>query len=145
MDIHVPGFWIRQQPAYIDIRVTHSEARLMSVREARKHLERHEREKKRQYCERVNVIDRGTFRPLVFSTSGMAGQECGRLLKAIAADVELRPALLACVESAEVQDLFLPAQVKYHVLSRMSNILQEEVQWIFHRVSSNSFSIIGHD
>ena len=87
VDICVPGFWTRQQPAYFDIRVTHTEAGLMSVKEARKHLERHEREKKRQYCERVNVIDRGTFTPLVFSTSGMAGQECGRLLKAIAADI----------------------------------------------------------
>ena len=46
VDLRLPGFWTRQQRAYFDIRVTHTEAGLMSVKEARKHLETHEREKK---------------------------------------------------------------------------------------------------
>ena len=31
--------------------------------------------KKREYCDRVNHIERGGFTPLVFSTSGMCGPE----------------------------------------------------------------------
>ena len=84
-DIRVPGFWTRQQQAYFDVRVTNTEASLLSVSEAYKQLERNEQEKKRQYCERINTVDRGAFTPLFFSTSGTAGQECTRCLKTLAA------------------------------------------------------------
>ena len=45
VDIRVPGFWTRQQQAYFDVRVTNTEASLLSVSEAYKQLERNEREK----------------------------------------------------------------------------------------------------
>ena len=81
LDIRARGFWTRQQDAFFDIRVTHPKANLLSSTEVLKQRTVHEREKKRHYAERVNNIDRGTFTPLVFSTSGMVGREASRCLK----------------------------------------------------------------
>ena len=87
LDIRARGFWSRQQEAFFDIRVTHPKADLLSVTKAKEHLAANEREKKRQYGERVNTIERGSFTPLVFSTSGMVGRECGRFLKDLVAAI----------------------------------------------------------
>ena len=76
LDIRARGFWTRQQDAYFDVRVTHLKASVLSRSEASSQLHSHELQKKRQYAERVNVVDRGVFTPLVFSTCGMATREC---------------------------------------------------------------------
>ena len=68
---------------FFDFRVTHSKAGLLSCSEVLRQLELNEREKKRQYAERINTVDRGVFTPLVFSTTGMTGHECGRFLKSL--------------------------------------------------------------
>ena len=83
VDIRARGVWTRHQEAFFDVRVTHPKATLLSRTQVLHHLESHEREKKRQYRERVNVIDRGAFTPLVFSTSGLTGRECSRFLKTL--------------------------------------------------------------
>lgn len=87
LDIRARGFWTRQQEAFFDIRVTHLKANMLTVSEATKHLVANEREKKRQYGQRVNIIERGAFTPLVFSTSGMAAPECSRFLKDLVAAI----------------------------------------------------------
>ena len=84
LDIRACGFWTRQQDAFFDIRVTHPKASLLSRQEVISQLRTHERMKKRQYGERVTAVDRGTFTPLVFSTSGMIGRECSMALKTLA-------------------------------------------------------------
>ena len=81
LDIRARGFWSRQQDAFFDVRVTHPEASLLSRSEILSHLQTHERAKKRQYGERVTQVERGSFTPLVFSTSGMCAPECERALK----------------------------------------------------------------
>lgn len=81
LDIRAGGFWTRQQDAFFDVRVTHPKASLLSRSEALDQLKSNEREKKRQYGERVNEVDRGAFTPLVFGTNGMAGKECTAFLK----------------------------------------------------------------
>ena len=84
LDIRARGFWTRQQDAYFDVRVTHLKASVLSRSEASSQLHSHELQKKRQYAERVNVVDRGVFTPLVFSTCGMAARECSFFLKNLA-------------------------------------------------------------
>ena len=81
MDIRARGFWTRQQDAFFDVRVTHPKANLLSRTMVNDQLQAHEREKKRQYCERINQVDRGVFTPLVFSTTSITGRECARCLK----------------------------------------------------------------
>ena len=83
LDIRSRGFWMRQQDAFFDIRVTHTKANLLLSLQAMSQLGVHEREKKRQYAERVNMIDHGTFTPLVFSTTGMVGRDGSRFLKSL--------------------------------------------------------------
>ena len=68
---------------FLDIRVTHPRSNLLSRSEVNGQLTNHENQKKRQYSERVNVVDRGVFTPLVFSTSGMVGRECSTFMKAV--------------------------------------------------------------
>ena len=85
LDLRARGFWTRQQDAFFDVRITHPRATLLSRLEVLSHLKDHERSKKRQYCERVNQIDRGTFTPLVFATNGICSPETNRFLKALAA------------------------------------------------------------
>ena len=50
--------------------------------------ESHEKEKKRGYNARVIQIERGTFTPLVFSTSGGMGKEASKLVKRLAERME---------------------------------------------------------
>ena len=87
LDIRARGFWSRQQDAFFDVRVTHPKASVLSRSEVLSQLKHHERMKKRQYCARVNQIDRGTFTPLIFSTSCVCGPEANIFLKSLAAQL----------------------------------------------------------
>ena len=49
----------------------------------------HEKEKKRLYNARVLQVERGTFTPLVFSTSGGMGKEASKLVKRLAERMEI--------------------------------------------------------
>ena len=83
VDIRARGFWTRQQDTFFDVRVTNPKADLHTVTGIRRQLLDNERQKKRQYLQRVVNIDRGSFTPLVFTTNGMVGKECDRALKAV--------------------------------------------------------------
>ena len=78
------GFWTRQQNAFFDVRVTHPRPSLLSGSEVAGQLSQHERQKKRQYADRINQVDRGSFTPLVFATNGQSAPECSRFLKTLA-------------------------------------------------------------
>ena len=83
LDIRARGFWTRQQDAFFDVRITHPKASLLSRREVLRQLKGNEREKKRQYAQRVNTVDHGSFTPLVFATNGMVAPECSFFLKSL--------------------------------------------------------------
>ena len=85
LDIRARGFWSRQQDAYFDVRVTDLGPSLLSRPEILSHLRTHERMKKAAYGARVNQVERASFTPLVFSTSGVAGKETSIFLKSLAA------------------------------------------------------------
>ena len=87
VDIRANGFWTRQQEAFFDIRITHPKANLSTLVDVKKQLTAHEWEKKRSYAERINVIDRGVFTPLVFTTNGMIGRERSTCLKSLVASI----------------------------------------------------------
>eukprot|EP00117_Sycon_ciliatum_P026194 scpid87910/ scgid21556/ len=50
----------------------------------------HERQKKRQYADRINRVDRGSFTPLVFATNGMCSTETTVFLRTLAARIHDR-------------------------------------------------------
>lgn len=75
LDVRARGFWRRGQNAFIDVRVTNPGAATQSQKSIEKILQKHEREKKRAYNERIMNVEHGTFTPLVFTVLGGMGQE----------------------------------------------------------------------
>ena len=73
LDIHTGGFQKRQCAAFYDMRVRHSNASSYQNKEPQQVSQIHENEKKRQYCRRILDVEKGTFTPLVFTTSSAMG------------------------------------------------------------------------
>ena len=76
LDIHARGFWERQRSAFFDVRVCHTNADSYKDLPPKQIYKKHEKEKKRQYAERVIEIEQGTFTPLVSTTTGGIADEC---------------------------------------------------------------------
>ena len=75
LDIQARSFWMRGQEAFLDIRVFDPNAnRYLNATLTRCH-EINEKEKKRNYNNRILQIENGTFTPLVFSIYGSLGRE----------------------------------------------------------------------
>ena len=85
--IRAKGFWSRQQDTFYDVRVAHPISSLLSRPEIFAHWPSPEHRKKHAYCQRVNNVEQAAFKPLVFSTFGMAGPETQVFLKSLAAMV----------------------------------------------------------
>ena len=83
-DIRARGFWNRLQNAFFDIRVFYPHASSCLQRPLPNLYSSFETKKKREYNERVLHVDRGTFSPLVFSSTGGAGHEAECALKRLA-------------------------------------------------------------
>ena len=84
LDISARGIWSRCEKTYMDVRITHPTAQ-SHIRKSMETLYlENEREKKNLYNDRILNTERGTFTPLVFSTTGGMGPECARMNKRIA-------------------------------------------------------------
>ena len=70
------GFWVRHRSAFFDVRVCHPNAVSHRDLEPQQIYRIHENEKKRLYSKRVLDIERGTFTPLVFTTTGGMRKVC---------------------------------------------------------------------
>ena len=84
LDVRARGFWRRGQNAFFDVRVTNADAASQATQPIRSVLAKHEREKKRQYNQRVMDIEHGTLTPLVFTVNGSMGPECAQYHKCLA-------------------------------------------------------------
>ena len=71
LDIRAQGFWAREQSAFFDVRA-YKNLTLEQI------YKLHENDKKRLYSSRVLEVERGTFTPLVFTTTGAMSGECQR-------------------------------------------------------------------
>ena len=81
LDISARSFWSPMDKVFTDVRVFHPHAPTnakLSVTQMYKH---HEYLKKRAYNARVIQVEKGTFTPLVFSTTGGMGYEAERFVK----------------------------------------------------------------
>ena len=79
--IRARGVWRNGQNAYFDVRITNTNSPSQKHLTSEKILEKHEKEKKRQYNDRVMNIEHGTFTPLVFSVNGVMSKECSMFHK----------------------------------------------------------------
>ena len=78
LDVHARGFWDRQGSAFFDVRVSHPNAESYKDLNIQQIHRKHEDEKKRLYANRVLEVERGAFKPLVFTTTGGMADECKR-------------------------------------------------------------------
>ena len=72
-----------------DIKVFHAPAPTNAAKTIPQMYHAHESEKKRKYNARVLEVEKGTFAPLVFSTSGGMGSEAHKLVKRLAQRTEV--------------------------------------------------------
>jgi len=77
LDIRAQGFWAREHSALFDVRVCHPNADSYKNLTPEQIYKPHENDKKRLYSSRVLEVERGTFTPLVFTTTG-GMSECQR-------------------------------------------------------------------
>ena len=75
LDISALNFWTAGQRAFFDVRVFNLFTRWYSKTKVESYFMSNEREKKRQYCDRVLQAENGTFTPLVFAANGAMGRE----------------------------------------------------------------------
>ena len=78
LDIRAPGFWAREQSAFFDVRVCHPNADSCKNLTPEQIYKLHENDEKRLYSSGVLEVERGTFTPLVFTTTGGMSDECQR-------------------------------------------------------------------
>ena len=84
LDVSARGLWSRYERTFFDVRITHPTAQ-SHIRKSMDHLYlENEREKKLLYNDRIIHTERGSFMPLVFSTTGGMGPECARMNKRLA-------------------------------------------------------------
>ena len=84
LDISARSFWTPLGRAFFDIRVLHPGAPTNASRSIPQMYAQHEQEKKRTYNTRITEIEKGTFTPLVFSTTGGMSKETSTFLKRLA-------------------------------------------------------------
>ena len=85
LDIAAYGFWgSSSQRAFSNVRVFNPCAQSNRNPELSAVHQRHEREKRRAYQQRVCEVERGSFMPLVFSTAGGRGRAASVFYKRLA-------------------------------------------------------------
>ena len=86
LDVVVESFWGRdRQRAFFDVRLFNPFAPTYLNTSLPQCYHRHEQEKRRAYEERVREIERGSFSPLVFSTTGGMGPTATVVYRRLAA------------------------------------------------------------
>ena len=84
LDISARGFWTPLDRAFTDVRVLHPQAPSNRNKNLYQMYRSHENEKKRKYNARVLQVEKASFTPLVFSTTGGMGSEADRFFKHLA-------------------------------------------------------------
>ena len=80
LDISARGIWNTMEKTFFDVRVFH-DSNVSNSGPIDTVFHKHEQEKKRVYNDRVIQVEKSTFTPLVFSTSGAMGKEATTLHK----------------------------------------------------------------
>ena len=90
LDVSAVGIWSPMERTFLDVRVVHPNAPSYRDKKIEKIYEQNEKEKKRTYNQRVIQVEKASFTPLVFTTSGGMGPECTRYHKKIAELISLK-------------------------------------------------------
>ena len=84
LDVSAVGVWSPMERTFLDVRVFHpNSSSYMNTSPDQLYIQ-HEREKKRVYNDRVLQVEKGSFSPLIFSTTGGMGPEATKYHKRVA-------------------------------------------------------------
>ena len=84
LDVSAVGIWSPMERTFLDVRVLHPNAASYRGKTIDQVYEQNEREKKRTYNQRIVQIEKASFTPLVFTTTGGMAPECTKFHKKIA-------------------------------------------------------------
>ena len=84
LDVSAVGIWSPMERTFLDVRVVHPNAPSYRGKTIEKIYEENEKEKKRTYNQRIVQVEKASFTPLVFTTSGGMAPECTKFHKKIA-------------------------------------------------------------
>ena len=84
LDVSAVGIWSACERTFLDVRVMHPNSPSYREMTPEQLYEKHENEKKAAYNERILQIEKGSFTPLVFSTTGGMGPESIKFHKRVA-------------------------------------------------------------
>ena len=90
LDVAGVGVWGTYEKTFLDIRIMHPNSPSYANKSIQQVYATHEQEKKRCYNERVLQVERGSFTPIVGSTSGGWGKEADMYHKRIATLIALK-------------------------------------------------------
>ena len=84
LDVSSVGIWTPMEKNFIDVKVTHLNCQSYINKDSSSVYSSHERQKKSKYNERIIQIEKGTFTPIVMSTTGGMGNEAKKFHKRLA-------------------------------------------------------------
>ena len=103
LDISARGVWSPGERTFFDVRVFHPNSPSHIEKSFETLYKQNENEKKCKYGDRVRNVEKGTFTPLVFMTSGGSGNECDRLNKRLAELISIKKKEQYCHVVAHVR------------------------------------------
>ena len=83
-DISARGVWSRYEKTFFDIEISHPTANSHMQKPLSALYTENEKRKKRKYLDRVRNVERASFTPLVFNTTGGMSPECSRTNRRLA-------------------------------------------------------------
>ena len=83
-DVSAVGIWTPMERTFLDVRVTNPNSASYSDKSIEQIYETHENEKKQMYNDRILHVEKGSFTPLVFTTTGGMGPEATKYHKQVA-------------------------------------------------------------
>ena len=84
LDSSAVGVYSPMERNFQDVRVMHPPSKSYNGMSIDKIYSKHETEKKHKYNQRIMQVEKATFTPLVFSTTGGMGPECTKFHKRVA-------------------------------------------------------------
>ena len=83
-DVSAIGIWSPMERTFLDVRVTNPNSASYLDKSIDQIYEVHEKEKKQMYNDRVLHVEKGSFSPLIFTTTGGMGPEATKYHKQVA-------------------------------------------------------------
>ena len=90
LDVSAVGIWSAQERTFLDVRVFHpNSTSYLNTSPSQLYIQQ-EQEKKRTYNNRIIQVEKGSFSPLIFSTTGGMGPEATRYHKKVAQLISMK-------------------------------------------------------